>query len=146
MSLAAGMLPPDSELGRQCPGSETPQVAAVVNWIGITDVVDLLEGANEWDYAVAWLGSQPDRKQIAARVSPVNFVTTNLPPILTIQGDADPVVPYDHAVQLHERLDSIGVINQLYTVPKGKHGGFGEEEGLKIFDVIFQFLADNLAG
>ena len=70
IALTTGMLPPDSDLGRQCLGAQTPAVAAIVNWYGITDVGDLLDGANQKSYAVRWMGLMPDRLEIARRVSP----------------------------------------------------------------------------
>ncbi len=63
-----------------------------------------------------------------------------LPPVLTVHGDADNVVPYQHAVRLHEALDEAGVPNQIYTVPGGKHRGFGAEQDLKVQQVVFDFL------
>ena len=60
-------------------------------------------------YAVRWMGSLLNRFEIAERVSPLTYVRTGLPPILTIHGDADPTVPYAHAVRLNEQLDAIGV-------------------------------------
>lgn len=144
LALTTGMLPADSGLDRQCPGAETPKVAAIVNWYGITDVGDLLDGENEKGYAVRWMGSLPDRNEIAARVSPLNYVNPNLPPIITIHGDADPTVPYDHAVQLHRLLDRAEVRNQLITVPNGRHGGFPADQMLRIYDLVFKFLNQNL--
>ena len=41
-------------------------VAAIVNWYGITDVVDMLDGPNTKGYAVEWLGSLPNREEVAA--------------------------------------------------------------------------------
>ena len=52
LALTTGMIPPEAELDRQCLGSETPKVAAIVNWYGITDVADLIEGPNQKGYAV----------------------------------------------------------------------------------------------
>ena len=144
LSLTTGMLDSEFGLDRQCPGSETPGVAAIVNWYGITDVGDLLEGDNQRGYAVRWLGSQPDRFDIAARVSPLNMVNPNLPPIITIHGDADTVVPYNHAVRLHEALDEANVTNELITVPGGGHGGFTLNEYRDVYQSIFDFLDVNL--
>jgi len=144
LALTTGMLPADSGLDRQCLGSETPEVAAIVNWYGITDVGDLLHGVNQKSYAVRWMGSLPNSMEIAQRISPLNYVTSDLPPIITIHGDADPTVPYDHAVQLHQRLDRAEVINQLVTVPNGRHGGFPANEMLRIYDAVFKFLDKNV--
>jgi len=141
LSLTTGMLPASAGLERQCPGNEELKVAAIVNWYGITDVVDLLDGPNMKSYAVAWLGSMTNREEIARRVSPLAYVRKGLPPVLTIHGDADPTVPYAHATKLHQALEEAGVPNQLVTVPGGKHGGFSRDETLRIYSTIRQFLA-----
>ena len=144
LALTSGMIPSEAGLDRQCLGSETPKVAAIVNWYGITDVNDLLHGVNEKSYAVRWLGSQPDMAEIAERVSPMSYVRSDLPPVITIHGDADPTVPYNHAVQLHRSLDRAEVTNELVTVPNGGHGGFPANEMLRIYGSIFSFLNKNL--
>jgi len=146
LSLTTGMLPATAGLERQCPGTEDLKVAAIVNWFGITDVVDLLDGPNMKTYAVAWLASLTNREEIARRVSPLTYVRAGLPPILTIHGDADPTVPYQHAVRLHEALGKAGVPNQLVTIPGGKHGGFTREETLRAFTAIQKFLAEHNLG
>ena len=144
LALTTGMIPSEAELDRQCIGNETPQVAAIVNWYGITDVNDLLDGQNQKSYAVRWLGSQPDRNAVASRVSPLSYVRENLPPIISIHGDADPIVPYSHAVQLHQRLSQAEVTNELITVPNGLHGGFPAQEQIRIYSSIFKFLDSNV--
>ena len=141
LSLMTGMLPESAGLDRQCPGNnENLKVAAIVNWFGITDVADILEGPNLQTYAVAWFGSMTNRAEVARRVSPLTYVRPGLPPILTIHGDADKVVPYSHAVRLHDALNKASVPNQLLTIPGGKHGGFSKEDTLKIFTAIREFL------
>ena len=144
LALTTGMIPPEAELDRQCLGSETPKVAAIVNWYGITDVADLIEGPNQKGYAVRWLGAQPNRNEIATRVSPLNYIREDLPPVISIHGNADPVVPYDHAVQLHQSLNRSEVVNELITVPNGLHGGFPANEMIRIYDSIFSFLDSNI--
>jgi acetyl esterase/lipase len=147
LSLTTGMLPSSAGLDRECPGSEELKVAAIVNWFGISDVVDLLDGANMKGYAVAWLGSMPNRDEVARRVSPLTYVRAGLPPIITIHGDADPVVPYTHATRLHEALNKAGVSNQLVTIPGGKHGGFSHDQSVRAYTAIREFLSKhNLNG
>lgn len=140
LSLISGMLPVSAGLDRQCVGTSEIRVAAIVNWFGITDVVDLLDGANMKGYAVQWLGSMVDRDVVARRVSPLEYVRSELPPIITIHGDADPVVPYSHAVRLHRALDAAGVPNQLVRIPGGSHGGFGAEQDARAYTAIESFL------
>ena len=97
LALTTGMIPASAGLDRECPGSEELSVAAIINWYGITDVGDLLDGPNIKSYAVEWMGSLENRFEIAERVSPMTYVKAGLPPTLTIHGDADPTVPYQHA-------------------------------------------------
>ena len=147
LSLTTGMLSPAAGLDRQCPGGEELKVAAIVNWFGISDVVDLLDGPNMKEYAVGWLGGMANREEVARRVSPLTYVRAGLPPVITIHGDADPVVPYAHAVRLQEALNKAGVPNQLVTIPGGKHGGFSHDETVRAFSAIRDFLGKhNLKG
>lgn len=139
LSLTTGMLG-DTSFHRQCPGNVPLKVAAIVNWYGITDVVDLLDGPNQKAYAVAWLASMPNRNDIARSVSPLEYVRAGQPPVITIHGDADPTVPYQHGVRLHQALDKAGVKNKLVTIPGGKHGGFSNAEQLRAFGEITAFL------
>ena len=153
LSLTTGMVPASAGLDRDClcrdldrrltcssGGDEELRVAAIINWFGITDVGDLLDGPNEKSYAVEWFGSLPDRFEIAERVSPLTYVRSGLPPVLTIHGTADSAVPYAHATRLHDALEAAGVPNHLHTVPGGRHGGFTKDETLAIWDTIRAFL------
>lgn len=140
LALTTGMIPATAGLDRQCPGTETLKVAAIVNWYGITDVADLLDGANMRAYAVEWLGSRPDRVDAAKRLSPLTYVRRDLPPVLTIHGDADPTVPYTHATRLHAALQQAGATSELVTIPNGRHGNFPLPDQLKAVEAMRAFL------
>ena len=160
LSLTTGMLPASAGLDRQCPGdrnrmwpigprSTAPlKVAAIINWYGITDVYDLAHRTpgTSGNFTEAWLGSRSDRDDVARRVSPTNYVNGDTPPILTIHGDADSIVPYDHATRLHELLDEWGVPNQLITIEGGGHGGFSPVENQQIYAAIRAFLGEHGLG
>ncbi len=153
LALTTGMLPASAGLDRRCPAARPNapvadgyepemRVAAIVNWFGITDVADLVEGENAKTYAIAWMGSQPDWREIAERVSPLTYVREGLPPILTIHGDADRIVPYEHATRLHQELDRAGIVNSLLTIEGGGHGGFNRDELLRATETIRDFLKE----
>ena len=159
LSLMTGMLPATAGLDRHCPGRNPstrstdggptdvygPEmtVAAIVNWFGITDVANLIEGPDRKGYAVEWIGQQPKSREIAVRVSPLTYVRPDLPPILTIHGDADTVVPYAHAVRLHAALDDAGHEgHELLTIEGGGHGGFSFEDGKLALRTILKFLRE----
>ena len=141
LALTTAMIPASAGLDRECPGTEELKVAAVVDWYGITDVADLLDGANMKTYAVQWMGSMPNRVEIARRVSPLTYVRAGLPPVISIQGDQDPVVPYSHSVRLQDALKKVAVDGELVTIPGGKHGGFTRAENLRAYQAIKAFLA-----
>lgn len=140
LSLITGMLPAGTGLDNQCYGDEKLNVAAIINWYGISDVSDLIKGSNLKNYAVMWMGSQPNAEEIARRVSPLTYVRAGLPPILTIHGDKDDVVPYSHATRLHEALDKAKVPNQLFTIKGGGHGGFSQADYASSYETIWAFL------
>jgi dipeptidyl aminopeptidase/acylaminoacyl peptidase len=144
------MLPANNVFDRQCTvdggdrwnTANVPEmkVAAIVNWFGIGDVADLLDGPNARNYAREWFGSMSNPEQLAKQLSPVNYVRAGLPPIITIHGEHDDVAPYSHAVRLHSLLDKAGVPNQLVTIRNRKHGGFSREEMIDSYAKIREFL------
>jgi len=153
LALITGMLPSQSIFDRQCATHDStrwqsafePQVkvAAIINWYGITDVAALLDGPDAKHYAIEWFGSLQNRKELAEQLSPINYVRSNLPPIITIHGEQDDIVPYSQAVKLHAALDKYGVPNKLITIKGGKHGGFNKETLIKCFSEIREFLKNN---
>lgn len=140
LALTTGMAPPSAGLDNQCPGNEPLRVAAIVNWFGITDVGDLIDGENVRSYAVQWLGSRPDRMQVAKRISPLEWVRRDVPPVITIHGDADPTVPYTHATRLHAALQQAGAQSELVTIPNGRHGGFPAPDQIRAYEAVRAFL------
>ena len=64
----------------------------------------------------------------------------DVPPILTIHGTADAIVPYSQATILHDLLDNAGLPNELHAIENGKHGGFTAQELEVSFDKIWAFL------
>jgi acetyl esterase/lipase len=124
-------------------GNEEMEVAAIIEWAGITDVNDLLAGPNTRGYAQVWMGTVPYTEELARMVSPITYVRPGLPPTLMIHGDADPIVPYSQAERLHEALDEAGVRNGLITIPGGGHVRFERSEMSKIYALIRQLLGNN---
>jgi len=150
LALAAGMIPESAGFTRICAGggfagseASVPKVAAIINWFGITDVGDMLGGPNARSYAVQWVGGAAHRDEVARSVSPMTYVRAGLPPVLSIHGDADPIVPYSHGVRLRDALTKAGTPNELMTIPGGGHGNFKPEDRTRIFAKIREFLMKN---
>ena len=148
LSLITGMLPDGTALDNRCyadakSGDVPMKVAAIVNWYGISDVNDLIKGPNVKNYAAMWMGSLSNAEDVAKSVSPLTYVRTGLPPIISIHGDNDSVVPYSHSTRLHEALKKTNNIERLVTIEGGDHGMFTKEQYTKGFDEIWKFLSEN---
>jgi dipeptidyl aminopeptidase/acylaminoacyl peptidase len=70
-------------------------------------------------------------------------VRKGLPPIISIHGTADTIVPYDHAVRLHKQLNKRKVTNRLISIAGGGHGGFPLDEHVAAMDEVRNFLRAN---
>ena len=153
LALMAALAPESAGLDRGCtvpyPAGTNSWVsvpardvkpAAVVAWYPITDVASMLSGSGARGYAVEWIGNRRDADKAAALVSPIEYVGAGAPPVITIHGDADPVVPHAHAARLHAALDKAGVKNRLVTIPGGAHGRFPPAEMDRAYDDIVAFL------
>ena len=146
----AGILPTEAGFDRQCllvfdgleADLEPPRVTAVIDWYGVTDVADTIDGPNARTWSTAWVGSQPNRHELARRLSPLTHVRPGLPPILIVHGDQDQQVLHTHAEKMHAALDEAGVPNELFTVVGGGHGQFGYENNVQIWSKIRSFLGD----
>jgi len=151
LALMTGMVTSAAGFDRGCPADEKirwtgsdksdPKVAAIINWFGITDVNDMLEdGGNPRGYAIEWVGNRNDVARIATKASPLTYVRAGLPPILTIHGDNDALVPVSHARRLHEALEKAGAPNQLLILPGAGHGDFNPQQVRESTEAMRAFL------
>jgi len=116
------------------------RVAAVINWFGISDVGKIMETWNSASYVTNLVGDISKKEEIYRSCSPLTHINASVPPVLTIHGDADQVVPFDQATRLHEALNQCGVKNELHVVKGKKHGNFDEQEMSENFRIIWKFL------
>jgi acetyl esterase/lipase len=133
LALMAGMTPESVKLG------PTVKIAAIINGYGITEVADLLQGPHRKSWAVEWVPEQPERMELAKRVSPMTYVRKNLPPTLTVQGENDTTVPLEHGIQLTKALQEAKVDAQIIIVPNAGHG-FSAKQWPEVNTQIFEFL------
>lgn len=127
-----------------CHAGSKLDIKAVVNWFGITDIAKveqyLRTNLPEDNYAGTWIDGAEKTDSISALYSPVHRVTPQAPPIITLHGALDGIVPYEQATTFHKLLDEAGVKNELVTDPDGNHGGFSEEVNQRFYARIFSFL------
>lgn len=139
LALMTAMAPTSADFG------PSVKIAAVIDFFGVTDVADQLAGPNQRPYAVSWIPEQPDRMDLARRLSPITYVRKGLPPVLAVHGDADAVVPYEQSVELVKALKDAGDDATLITVPGGRHG-FTPMEMDQLQPQIFQWLKKHKIG
>src|SRR5258706_3117420 len=142
LALMTGLVPESAGFDRNCPGPEPLKVAAVVSWYGVFDYTTLVDDPVR-TYAISWIGGQPNRKEIAARVSPMTYVRAWPPPLIAIHGDADPNVPYEQEVREIDALKKAGGVAELVTIPGGGHGNFPRDQVLRAWPAIDAFLTTN---
>jgi acetyl esterase/lipase len=69
-----------------------------------------------------WLGGTPAEKRDVYRdASPSQFVTADDPPMFFFHGTSDELVSIDSPRRMVERLSGVGVVAQMYEVPKANH-------------------------
>lgn len=142
LALSMAMIPQSEGLTAGCPNTAAVPVAAVVNWYGVTDVPDVIQGPNRSERAASWFAGVTNPNALAQKLSPLRYVRDDLPPILSVQGDADTVVPYEQGVALHKALALTNVPNQLLTVPGGGHGRFTQQQRQTIYATVQDFLME----
>lgn len=75
-------------------------------------------------------------------VSPISYATKDDPPVMQVHGDKDVIVPIEHAKNLHQKLESIGVNSELVVIPGGNHGvaGAGNQVSKRATEFVTQYL------
>ncbi len=114
-------------------------IKGILNLYGPTEITSLYdEGPKLRDLILLTFGQERGGIQWVAG-SPVNFMKKDSPPILTIHGTIDDVVPYHQAEILHRESIKVSARHQLITRPLEGHGLNKEsrnrafEEGLQFF-------------
>lgn len=129
LSLLAGLTSPDDGLeGELGNPDQSSRVQAVVNIFGPTDMKVIYESTPAVVGMVKALcnGTPETAPQAFAQASPLTYVTSDDPPILTLHGDADKLVPIEQARLLDEKLKSAGVVHQLVVLKDQGHGFQGD--------------------
>ncbi len=143
LSLMAGIL--GSRPGHACYLGNNFRVHSIINWFGITDieaVEQFLAAADPefGNYALAWIGDESGVARISAAYSPVNVLDEQSPPVLTIHGTIDQVVPFDQAVALRDKLGALGIRNELLSLEGGTHVDFTNAQFAQAFAAALEFV------
>lgn len=150
LSLLLGLMDPKDGLeGKGGNPDQSSKVQVVVNFYGPTDFRTWkawpeAEQVIRHDYGtgldglMAGLLGDPDKNApVYAQASPVTYASKGDPPVITIHGDKDPLVPIEQAVLLQDALEKAGVPHKFITMPGAGHG-FG---GAQLTDALAQGIA-----
>jgi len=135
------------------PNAPTCRVLAVVNQFGPTDFAKIHDHYDESGYPRAQIPGTPSALDALLGVkaelipnllrflNPIDFVHPNIPPVLTQQGKYDPIIPYQQAVELHEKISSVAGLgmSELFLSDEFLHADPGFASPISV-DCIFKFL------
>ena len=123
-------------------------IKAVVDFFGPADITDMYNNPASIlappAAIAAVVGATPaSNPALYQQSSPINFVTTQSPPTIILQGGADVLVSPSQSVALRTKLQTMGVVNQYVFYPTENHGWVGADL-TDSFDKIQAFLTANV--
>jgi acetyl esterase/lipase len=146
LALMLGLTgPADGLEGDVSAGGPDSRVQAVVNYFGPTDLAarDIPDVCKPW--IKDFLGGTPQEKpEVAAKASPLTFVSHDDAPVLTFQGTKDPLVPFTQSIKLAEAMSAAGVSGRVELLVGAQHGWAGAEME-RTFSETVRFLDGYLA-
>jgi acetyl esterase/lipase len=124
-----------------------PQIAAVIDFFGPSDLVSMYE--KPWHpfvpHALEMVtgSTLSSNRQLYTNSSPVTYVNAGSPPTLIFHGSNDPVVDVSQSRILNNKLEAAGVTHELVIYPGQRHGWYGKTLS-NSFDIIEKFLHKHL--
>ena len=109
-------------------------VAAVVNFYGPSNLEPLLSRR-----AIREVLPGENPEALARQLSPQTYVRRGLPPVFSVHGTADEVVPPEQTAALTHAIQAAGGEASALFIEGGKHGLSVQQEDLA-FDAVFAFL------
>lgn len=86
-----------------------------------------------------------DWQAYGKEISPAYFVTSNLPPVVIVHGDADPTVPIQQSELFIQKAKEAGAFTPKLVVRHGKGHGWGNFwQSKEDIDVFCQWFDDHL--
>lgn len=110
---------------------ESSRVSCVVSFAGPTDwsLLAVIEHKHPaYRQLLGYAPGTPAAEMEQGRqtsVSPITYASADDPPALLVHGDADNVVPIEHAQRLEASLRDLGADAELFVVKGGKHNVAG---------------------
>jgi acetyl esterase/lipase len=130
LSLLLGVTEASDDLeGSNARKEVSSRVQAVVNFYGPTDLTRLYATSPKaGKLAATLLGGPPaGRERAYERASPITYVSGDDPPMLTIHGRQDKLVPIEQAVRFDQVMHKAGAAHTLLILEDAEHGFKGND-------------------
>lgn len=125
-----------------------PKISAVVDFFGPVDMAALYNSTtipfNRSIIEGLMNGTPTSNPLLYQQSSPLNFVTNQSSPTIIFHGDKDEVVPVAQSIALKDKLQSLGVTNQLFIYPNQGHDIWSYPIMTDVFDKTEAFIKDNV--
>lgn len=113
--------------------------AAIINFWGITDVMDLLEGANAREFARRWIPVQDGWEDLARKLSPIHYDAEESLTLCAVHSVNDDIVPFHHSEALVAKLRQAKRRAHLIELSHQGHAAPSNDYP-SIFSQIFRFM------
>ena len=145
LSLLVGLTDASHKLeGNGGAPEQSSRVNAVVNIFGPTDMVECWKTSPGAQPFIQGLLDAPEKAPDAYKAaSPVTYISDDDPPVLTLHGSADKLVPPSQARLLDEAMKKAGARHELLILD-GQGHGFGGESQKKAMETMWSFLDTQL--
>ena len=145
LSLLVGLTDPAADLeGDSGSPDQSSRVQAVVNVFGPTDMAGCYDKSSvAWIFRLFMGGTPTEAAERYKAASPINYVSTDDPPVLTLHGDQDALVPVDQARILDEKMKAVGATHRL-MIFGGQGHGFGGEYQEQAMKAMWEFFDTHL--
>jgi len=140
LALLLGLTGPSD--GLEADGEDltiSSRVQAVVNVAGPSDLARFWKEGGMKGTMEEFLGGTPDQAPDAyVRASPLSYVRPDGPPILTIHGDMDALVPFGQAQLLDAKAKEVGLPHTLVVRRGFGHAAFMRSGAVR--GIVFDFF------
>ncbi|MGV3483600.1 MAG: prolyl oligopeptidase family serine peptidase, partial [Planctomycetaceae bacterium] len=145
LSLMIGLTDPQSALEGEGDASDvSSRVQAVVNVFGPTEMVACYEQSIvQWIFRLFMGGTPEQVPETYRQASPLTYVSKDDPPVLTLHGDQDTLVPVSQATLLDQSMKAAGGSHTL-LVFKGQGHGFQGAAQQQAADAMWNFFDQHL--
>lgn len=126
-------------------GDGDASIHAVVSWYGPADLSQPGDGDDpSTPHALLLGGAIGERLDFARSASPIHRVHPDAPPLLSVHGTEDQMVPFSQSELMTEALHAFGVRADLHPVEGADHCFVGYDDIGGLIDASIDFLDDVL--